>query len=79
MNVICCSVIIDGVLILLAGGGDTSTLHFLIELVWTFCTEKWCDPKPSLDCSRTPRVYILMQCEKVIICDLVFRGLTYAQ
>ena len=32
INDICCSVNVDGVLVLLGGGGDTSTLHGVIEL-----------------------------------------------
>ena len=37
----CCSVNADGVGIVLAGGGDTSTLRVVTELVWPFCTELW--------------------------------------
>ena len=33
MNALCCSVNVDGVVILLGGGGDTSTLHVVTKLV----------------------------------------------
>ena len=36
-----CSMNADVVGIVLSGGGDTSTLHVIMELVQTFCTEKW--------------------------------------
>ena len=32
MNAICCSVIVDGVVHVLGGGGFTSILHVIIEL-----------------------------------------------
>ena len=35
------SVNADRVIILFAGGGDTWTEFCTIELVWTFCTERW--------------------------------------
>ena len=31
-------------------GGDTSTLHVITELVWTFCTEKRWEHKTSYNC-----------------------------
>ena len=36
MNVICHSVNVDGVVVLFGGGGNTSALHVVIEIVWTF-------------------------------------------
>ena len=33
MNGVCCSVDIDGVLVLLAGGGNTITLYAVIKLI----------------------------------------------
>ena len=33
MNAICCSVNLCGVVVLLGGGADTSTLHAVIKLV----------------------------------------------
>ena len=36
MKGICCSVKVDGVVVQLGGGGDTSTLHVVIELVLNF-------------------------------------------
>ena len=41
MKAVSHSVNADGVEILLGGGGVTSTLHVITEVVWTFCTEKW--------------------------------------
>ena len=41
MNAICHSVNVDGVVVLFGGGRYTSTLHAVIELVWTFCTQGW--------------------------------------
>ena len=40
MKAFCCSVNADAMGIVLVGGGDTSTLHIITELVRTFCTEK---------------------------------------
>ena len=40
MKAFCHSMNVDGVVILLGGGGDTSTLHVITELVWIFCTQK---------------------------------------
>ena len=42
MNVICH---VDRAVVLLGGGGDMSTLHAVIKLVWTFCTQMWWGPK----------------------------------
>ena len=41
MNAICRSVNLDEVVILLGGGGDTSTLHYVIKVVSTFCNLAW--------------------------------------
>ena len=41
MKAFCCSVNADAVVIVLSGGGDTSILHVIMELVQTFCIEKW--------------------------------------
>ena len=38
MNAFCCSMNVDGVVFLFGGGGDTSKLHAVIELVKTFFT-----------------------------------------
>ena len=40
-NDVCCSVNVDGVVILLGGGDDTSTLHYVIKVVSTFCDLAW--------------------------------------
>ena len=37
MNAVCCSLKVNGVVILLAGGRNTSTLHYIIKIVSTFC------------------------------------------
>ena len=37
----CSSVNVDGVVILLRGGEDTSALHITTEPISIFCTEKW--------------------------------------
>ena len=36
---------ICGIGVLLGGGENTSTLHTVIKLVWTFCTKSWWSPK----------------------------------
>ena len=46
----CRSVNADWVGILLADGGDTSTLHVVTKLVWTFCTEE-CWGSKNLTCT----------------------------
>ena len=38
-NAICCSVNVDRVVVLLGGGRDTPTLHAVIKLIWTFCSQ----------------------------------------
>ena len=34
-----------GVVVLWGSSRDTSTLHVVIELIWTFCTQEWCGHK----------------------------------
>ena len=41
MKAICCSVNVDRVVMVLGGGGDTSTLYVISEGVSTFCTKRW--------------------------------------
>ena len=50
MNSTCHFVNVDGLVVLLLHGGDTSTLDAVIKLVSTFCTQRFWGPwKPSLD------------------------------
>ena len=45
MNGICHFVNVYRVVVLLVGGGAISTLHVVIKLVRTFCTQRWWGPK----------------------------------
>ena len=40
MNAICYSVNLNELVFLSEGGGDNSTLHVVIRLIWTFCTQR---------------------------------------
>ena len=43
-----CSVKVDGLVILVGGGGDTWPLFCVIELVWTFWTKRQWKQKPEI-------------------------------
>ena len=59
---ICHSMNITWVVVLIGGGGDTSKLHVLIRVVWTFCTQRWWAPKNQFfNCP-----YILAPCHNAL-------------
>ena len=64
MKTFCLSVNVDGVGIVLAGGGDTWTLDVITELVWPFYTEPWWGVKTSLNC---PHTLTPCKCSKIIL------------
>ena len=72
----CCSVNADGVGIVLAGGGDTSTIHYITKLFWTFCTERWWGTKTYFKLGLRPRSQGLCPHALgiyVVICHFTFK------
>ena len=53
-NSVCHSVNVNGVMIPLGSGGDTSTLHYVIEVVSTFCDLVWWEHKNLVYTALTP-------------------------
>ena len=53
-NAVLGSVNVDGVVILLAGGRDTSTLHDVMEVVSTYCDLAWSAHKNLVYTALTP-------------------------
>ena len=61
-NAICHSVNIDGVMVLLRGGGDTLTLNLAIKLVWPCCIQTWCGHRKHCFCIyRAPCISLTPQ------------------
>ena len=50
MKAFCCSVNIHGLVVLFAGGGDTSTLHVITELFELFAPRGGVEQKTSSNC-----------------------------